>query len=133
MLTLAINPLAVIVATIVHQALGTLWYGPLFGKRWQAAMGRTMGQMGSATRAIVISTVAALVTALVLAVLIESLGGASLLTGLVIGLVVGVGMVATTATTRGAYEGSSTLVSTLFIGYEVVGLMLMGAIIGAWR
>ena len=29
-----INYLAVVVAAIVNMALGSLWYGPIFGKAW---------------------------------------------------------------------------------------------------
>jgi hypothetical protein len=36
-----INVLAAIVATIAHQVLGFLWYGPLFGKLWLREVGKT--------------------------------------------------------------------------------------------
>jgi len=36
-----INVWAVVVSAIVFFALGTLWYGPLFGKFWMKAMGWT--------------------------------------------------------------------------------------------
>ena len=32
---------ATLVATVLGFALGALWYGPLFGKRWMAAVGMT--------------------------------------------------------------------------------------------
>jgi hypothetical protein len=36
---LHLNPLAIVVATIVSFALGSVWYGVLFVKPWQRAMG----------------------------------------------------------------------------------------------
>jgi hypothetical protein len=37
MTVLNINPLAVLIATIVPMLLGFLWYGPVFGNAWMAA------------------------------------------------------------------------------------------------
>jgi multisubunit Na+/H+ antiporter MnhB subunit len=36
-----INFLAVIVVTIISFAFGSIWYGPLFGKKWQKELGFT--------------------------------------------------------------------------------------------
>ena len=37
----AVSLLATLVATVLGFVLGALWYGPLFGKRWMAAVGMT--------------------------------------------------------------------------------------------
>ena len=37
--TIAVNYLAVVVATVVAMPLGFLWFGPIFGKSWAAHMG----------------------------------------------------------------------------------------------
>ena len=36
-----LNWLAILVATVAAFVLGGLWYGPLFGKAWMAALGKT--------------------------------------------------------------------------------------------
>jgi len=36
-----LNWWAVLLATVLGFALGGLWYGPLFGKAWLAAMGKS--------------------------------------------------------------------------------------------
>lgn len=36
-----INFLAVIVVTVISFAFGSIWYGPLFGKKWQKELGFT--------------------------------------------------------------------------------------------
>jgi hypothetical protein len=33
-----VNWIAVVVAVVLLEGLGMLWYGPLFGKAWMAAM-----------------------------------------------------------------------------------------------
>ena len=41
----AVSLLATLVATVLGFVLGALWYGPLFGTRWTAAVGMSMEQM----------------------------------------------------------------------------------------
>jgi len=36
-----LNWLAILVATVAGFALGGIWYGPLFGDTWLAALGKT--------------------------------------------------------------------------------------------
>src|SRR5688500_19130256 len=74
MTVLNINPLAVIVATIVPMVLGFLWYGPLFGNTWMAARGVTREQMGdvNAGQAYGLTTVLALVTAIAMAMVLSA-------------------------------------------------------------
>ena len=40
-----VSLLATLVATVLGFALGALWYGPLFGRRWRAAVGMTAEQI----------------------------------------------------------------------------------------
>ena len=130
-----INWLAVIVATVVHMVLGFLWYGPVFGNIWMAGMGKTREEMGSSTQSIVISGVSALVMAIALACLLTlpAPNTVNLAGGALVGAVAGIGFVATTAATGAAFEGKNRTVLLLGIGYQVVGLIIMGAILGAWR
>ncbi len=44
----AINWLAVVVSAIAFFVLGGLWYGPLFGKKWQSAVGLSDEEMKQA-------------------------------------------------------------------------------------
>ena len=52
-------------------------------------------------------------------------------TGLVWGAVLGVGFVAASAAINGAYEARKPIVTALFAGYEILALLVMGAILGA--
>ncbi|MBI4257092.1 DUF1761 domain-containing protein [Candidatus Uhrbacteria bacterium] len=40
-----VNYLSVLVAALSSMVLGSLWYGPLFGKKWMALMGFTKEKM----------------------------------------------------------------------------------------
>ena len=39
--TLSINYLAVVIGAVLSMAIGALWYGPLFGKKWLEIVGAT--------------------------------------------------------------------------------------------
>lgn len=38
-MTVEVNYLAVLVGAVINMIIGSLWYGPVFGKQWQALMG----------------------------------------------------------------------------------------------
>ena len=133
MTVLDLNPLAIVAATVVHMALGYLWYGPLFGRAWATAIGRPMDQMGDPTRAMMVSIVSSLITAIAVAMLISAASAQNVVAGVTLALVAAVGFVATTQATTSAYESRNQTVTLLGIGYQAVGILLMGVIIGAWR
>ena len=81
-----VNLFAVLVAGIVPMVVGSLWYGPIFGKRWMALMEMTAEEIQEGfnpVRTYGVSFLLSLVTAFVLAQLIAELaGGASAMAGL---------------------------------------------------
>ena len=130
----AVNLLAVLVAAAAHQAIGFLWYGPLFGRIWMREIGRTEEELRrGATRAIVTATIASLVMAFAFALLLTLADAPNVVTGVVWGLVLGIGFVATTTVINGVFEDRKPTVIALFAVYEIVALAAMGAILGAWR
>jgi hypothetical protein len=135
MTMLNINPLAIVVATIVPMVLGFLWYGPLFGNTWMAARGITREQMGSvnAGQAYGLTTVFALVTAVAMALVISAAATQDMATGATLGAIVGIGLVATALATNGIFEERSWTLVGLNAGYQIVSLIVMGAVIGLWR
>ena len=65
-----VNLLAVLVAGIVPMLIGSLWYGPLFGKRWMALMEMTADEIQEGFNPVKtygVSFLLSLVTAFVLA------------------------------------------------------------------
>ena len=130
-----INYLAVLAAAVAHMVLGFLWYGPIFGNVWMRAVGKTREEIAATGTTVpyVVSTISAVVLAFALALVLTLVDGVDLVTGIVIGLIAGVGFVTPAIATTGIFEGRSSTVTLLAIGYAVVGLVIMGAILGAWR
>lgn len=126
---MAINWLVVIGGTIGYQVLGALWYGPLLGSQWMAAMGYDdHSDMGgeSPTMGYVITAMGALIATSSLAILVDWVGATTWQTGLVLGLIAGVGFVATTALQSVPFEGRSWSVYAINVGYNALALALIG-------
>lgn len=128
-----VNPLALVAAVVVMQVLGFLWYGPILGKPWMRAMGKSREQIANAAVPIIISIIATTVAVIGLAWMIGSTSSPNAGIGATYGLIVSVAFVATSVVTSAAYESKSWTVALIYIGYNVVGLTLAGAILGAWR
>ncbi len=134
-----INWLAVVAAAVATMALGALWYSPLlFGKLWVRAHGFTKEQLdrmkeSGMGKAYGLSFVAYLVMATVLSLLIEVSRLTTAFGGACIGWLCWLGFAATIGLT--SYLFSERRFSTYLIdaGYQLVYLVMMGAILGAWR
>ena len=132
---LNINPAAVVIAAIVPMVLGFLWYGPLFGNLWMTTRGVTREQMTgvSAGQAYGLTTVLALVTALAMAMVLSAASTQDLVTGVTLGAIIGIGFVATSLATNGIFEERPSTLVLLNAAYQVVSLIVMGAVIGLWQ
>src|SRR5437016_14629519 len=86
-----VNPIGMLIALIVHQGLGFLWFGPLFGKSWTASLGKTMEELTSPTTGIVIAIAAGIVVTLALSLLMSLANLRGAVNGAALGAVVGVG------------------------------------------
>ncbi|MCI0619812.1 DUF1761 domain-containing protein [Candidatus Wolfebacteria bacterium] len=133
-----INYLAVLVAGIVAMGIGSLWYGPLFGKPWMALMGITPLQMDAGKKkgmmkSYIIGFIGALVTAFTLAYLISSLGVAGVTGGLTLGFLVWLGFFVTTKLGSVLWEMRPWKLYFLNIGYDLVNLLVMGIILAVWQ
>lgn len=133
MTVLNINPLAVIVSAVAMMALGFLWYGPIFGKMWMAAIGKTPEEISSPGPAYGVTTVAAVVHALAMAMVISAASAHDLMAGITLGAIVGIGFISTSQLSNSVFESRPWTVTFLFAGYQIVGSIIMGAIIGFWR
>jgi len=90
-----INWLAVIVGVVVSNALGFLWYGPLFGNAWMRMIGKRREEIQSEPSMYIITMVASAITMVVLAVIVRAIGSANLLEGALAGAVTWLGIGAT--------------------------------------
>ena len=127
-----LNWWAIIVATIAAFALGALWYGPVFGKAWVAALGKTEDEIQPSPEPFIVSAVAALVTCIVVAALMQGLQMTGLITGIVFGLITGVGFIATSMASDSAFCGWGWKLWGIQAGYRVTYSALMGGVIGIW-
>ena len=124
--------LAIGLATVVAFVLGGLWYGPLFGKAWMTALGKTEADIQPTPVPFIISFFTALVTCIVVAGLMGALAIDGVLPGAAFGLLVGMGFIATAMASDTAFCGWGLPLFLIQAGYRVTYSILMGAIIGAF-
>ena len=132
-----VNWLALPVAAAASFLVGGLWYAVLFGKAWArlhgydaaalAEMEKTQG------RTFGIFFAVDLVAALVISLLLGLLPAPSLVSGLELGAILwlGIGLVETTA--QNAAHRRPVAAWAMDASHQLVSLMVMGAILGAWR
>lgn len=132
-----INYLAVGVAGVLYWILGAVWYG-LFSQRFVALMRWTPEDLariqaqGSA-RELALAFVASMLTAYVLAHFVRYVGARSAAGGALTGLWVFVGFVLTTNLATVIFEGRPAGLYLINMGYNLVALLLMGALLAVWR
>ncbi len=133
----SINYLAVLVAAIVNMALGFVWYGPLLGKQWMKASGRTKESMKKEKKDMPMMMgsmfIGALIMAYVLAIFIGLTGALTLSAGLMIALLAWFGFIATTMLQDVLYEKKNKQLATINLGYNLVALLVNGALLAVWR
>jgi hypothetical protein len=134
---LDVNWLAVLVATIAHQALGALWYGVIFRSTWLKAMGMTQEEMEAAGEGagagFAFGALASLVSVLALAMILNAFADPSVTDGILLGAVAGIGFVTAATFMNGVYEQKKLILTEMFGAYYTLGLVAAGAILGAWR
>ncbi|MEP7065877.1 MAG: DUF1761 domain-containing protein [Gemmatimonadota bacterium] len=132
------NVLAIVVAAVVAFLIGGLWYSPLlFAKQWMAAHAHTPEDVermkADAPRAYGISFVAFLVMAFVLQLLINHLDAHTWQKGAAWAAHLWLGFAATIGLMANVYSGGKFPVFLIDAGYQLVYLLVMGAILGAWH
>jgi|TARA_B100002003_G_scaffold195869_1_gene185869 hypothetical protein len=130
------NAIALIVAAVVAQILGMLWYGPVFGKQWLGFMGWSKAdadkRMKEGKKNMIIAFVGSLVTAYVFSMILGQLGTVGFSAGAVVGFWVWLGFLATTQMGSVLWEGKPKGLYYLNTLFSLVNLALMGGILAAW-
>jgi Protein of unknown function (DUF1761) len=131
------NYLAVIVAAVVYWLLGAVWFGMIFGNQWMKLEHISEEQVASMKGAAVavpyvVSFVFGLVIAFVLAQLCAWRNASTAARGASLGVLLWLGIVAPVTYTTNMYEMRPTNLFLINEGYVLVGLLIMGAILGAW-
>jgi Protein of unknown function (DUF1761) len=128
-----INYWAVIVTAAVPVLLGALWYSPaMFACSWLEAVGRTRDELSGAQMGYVLSALGALLTSYALARIERWAEVDDLVNGALVGLLVWVGFVATVLAVTTYFGGRPAKLWLINAGYQLVALVVMGAILGTW-
>ncbi len=133
---LAINYLAVLVASVASFVIGWLWYGPLFGKMWIELRGKdpaSMQGMAMPVGNMAVEFVAALVVAYVLARFTVLLNVTSWTTALHLAVWIWLGFQATLLLGPVLWEKMSLKLYCLNAGRWLVTLIVMSLILGLWH
>ena len=132
-MNLAVNYLAVLVATIAGFATGAIWYTLLFGRLWLKAVDITPAEMsgkGTSPLPFIVSIVANALIAWVLAVIITRFGNISVGNGICAGAMAWLGFVLTTIATNNAFPGRPWSLTAIDAGHWLAVLVIQGLIIG---
>jgi hypothetical protein len=134
-----VNWLAIIASAVIVMALGFLWYGPLFGKQWATAMGwqslsadEVKAKQAEATPGYIASVIGALLTAYALSVLLTGVADRSWMNGAGLGALVWLGMMAPPALTGAIFQDTDKNVFWLNTGYQLLYMLVLGAMLAVW-
>ena len=135
MVTLVINYLAVLVASIIQIILGALWYSPvLFVKPWLNSIGKSMPT--SKPKGMAMSYIGMIVSTLImnyiLAHFIQYAGATDVVGGLLAGFWIWLGFVATTSLGLVLWEKRSVKWYVITTGYYLIALLISGVILAVW-
>jgi hypothetical protein len=129
-----INYLAVVIAALVNNAIGSLWYGVIFAKTWMKLNG--MKEMKITAVSVVVALIGAFFTSWVLAH--SLIFGASYLkvSGISAGLMTGffnwLGYIAPVTIGVVIYEKKPFSLWILTNAYWLISLLVMGIILSLW-
>jgi hypothetical protein len=128
------NYAAVFIAALAYWLLGAVWYGVLFSKPWMALENITMEQAKSMNPVLpyVITFVLNLLIAYALAQICIWRNANTAGRGASVGVLLWIGFIGPITYTTYMYETRPKELFAINQFYPLAGLVLMGAIIGAW-
>lgn len=133
----AVNWWAVLVAAVASFLVGGIWYGAIFSKTWVALHGMSAElQQALAKKTamnFVLFFICDLVMATVVALLVGALNITALAAGVTLGFVLWIGLQATQTLSLNAAAGKPAGLFLMDAGKQLVALLAMGMILGAWR
>lgn len=131
----SINFLVVLATTLASMVLGVIWYAPIvFGKEWMRLTG--LGEEDTKENRgapMVLMLVGSLVASYVMAHFVAFAGASTIADGARVGAWVGIGFVFTAAMGESIFSHKPARLLAITGGYQVVNLIMIGAILAAWR
>ena len=133
-----VHALPVVVSALAVFAIGALWYSPvLFGKQWVAAHGfseeKLQAMRASSSRAYAVAFLCYVVMAVAVSILIGRIGITMVQGGVKLGALIGLGFAATISLTANVFSDKPLAAYLIDAGYQVVYLIVMGAVLAAWH
>jgi hypothetical protein len=130
---ISVSWLGIFLAVVAAMAIGSIWYGPLFGKKWMKLVGLKKGA-GSPVTPMLIMTGLAIIQAFVLAHFIIYIGYfyseySALSVGLLTGAWAFVGFVAPVLISNTVFAKGSMELLKLNLGNQLITLLVIGAIL----
>lgn len=128
-----INWLAVLVAVVLYQVLGAMWYGPLMGKAWMKEVGKTPEDVqGGGGIMYLYAVINGALTTIVLANVLQAFAPMGLGAALMVALVLWLGFVAATSFTNGVFAERSRGLWLIDGGYHLLGMLLATLVLTLW-
>jgi hypothetical protein len=133
----SINPWAVLAAAVSTMIVGSLWYGPLFGKMWMKLSGLTRESMKSmpltAPQAMGLGLVTALMTAYVLAHIADAFMVFDTTSAFQMAFWLWFGLAVPFTAGAWLWEGKSFKLFVLNAAHWLVSLTAVSVILAYWR
>lgn len=128
------NIWAVLLSVVVSCILGSLWFGPFFGKQWMQLMGFTEDKKsemkkGGMVRSYGIMIVSAIVMTYVFAYLLRSFAIADSSSAMQFAAILWLGFIATVMTGQVSWENKPWKLWVITAGYELVNLVIVSMIL----
>jgi hypothetical protein len=127
-----INHFAVLLAVLLQQVLGFVWYHFLFGPAWLAGLGMTPEQMQGRSWRFAVSIGCGLVSAYGLAWLMAAMEKPGLAQGLAMGLFTGIAFAGSAVLLHYAFIPATWPAAWIDVGVTVAAAALTGAVLGIW-
>ena len=131
-----INYLAVLVCALVPMLIGFLWYGPIFGKAWMAAVGKTEEEIKkdfNPGKTYGLTIVTNFIVAYALARIIWFTGATTIVDGLMIAALCWLGFTAGTFYINNLFEGKPIKLLLINVFYHLAVVLVYSVIIVSWR
>ena len=131
-----IDWVGVIVATVAAMVIGGVWYGPLFGKRWMALLGKTREELqaqGNAGIGYGLALVGSFVLSIVMTYVTQWGLAEGFGEGAVVGVVMWAGFVIATQVVGMVFETRSWEFIMLVSGNSLLTFLIVGGIVAAFN
>ena len=136
MSNIRLNWVAILVAAIAAFIFEALWFS-IFMNSWLEGIGRTrewlMGTGLNPAIQYATAILCSIIVAAVLTICIQASGEQTARRGVICGAVIWFGFIATSWAKAYIFEVRSLQIYFIYTGYYLIELVLIGAIVGAWK